>query len=95
MQLELYGFEIKIKSYFTITIDGLYLTGNITFVDIFDIPMYLTKYIVDIPDILLFNDYNEALRCEYEMLKRHYLLRKNCSVKIVEINKAEVVRYDR
>ena len=93
--MEIIGPRLKIKSYFTITIDGFYLSSGITYIKYFDISKYLTKNIAGIPDYLLFNDYDEAIKYEHRMLERHNLVRRNSDIKIIKINKTEGIEYDR
>lgn len=92
---EITGPRLTIKSYFTITVDGFYLTDHITYISFSAISKYLTKNIADIPDDLLFNNYEEAVRCRHIMFDRHNLVRRNSDIKIININKVEGIAYDR
>ena len=93
--MEITGPRLKVKSYFTITIDNFYLTNGITFISYFDIPKYLTKNIADISDSLLFNTYDEAIKCGCRMFERHNLVRRNNDIKIIKINKVEGIEYEK
>ena len=92
--MEITSPRLKINSYFTITIDDYYLTNSITFISLFDIPKYLTKNISDIPDNLLFNTYDEAIKCGRRMFEKHNLVRRNNDIKIIKINKVEGIEYE-
>lgn len=80
--------RIEIDTYFTVTINDLYLMKDITYTSYVDISDYLSLAINAIPETLLFNSYELACDLKNRILKAHYLLSKNDSVKVVRINKA-------
>ena len=80
--------RIEIDTYFTVTINDLYLMKDITYTSYVDISDYLSLAINAIPETLLFSTYESACDLMHRILKAHYLIAKNDNVKVIRINKA-------
>lgn len=82
--------RIEIDTYFTVTINDLYLMKDVTYTSYVDIRDHLSLSIAAVPKTLLFSSYESACDFKNKILKAHYLLSKNDSVEVTRINK---VRY--
>lgn len=80
--------RLEIDTYFTVTINDLYLMKDITYTSYVDISDYLSLAIDAIPETLLFNSYELACDLKNSILNAHYLLRKNDNVRVIRVNKA-------
>lgn len=90
--------RLEIKSYYTIMLNGYYLDTNILFyaMPIYDIPNHLTKNIGNIPNDLLFKDYEKAYNYMRHIWEAHYIMRlRKDKLEVVKINKSEEIKYDK
>ena len=65
----------KVVPYYTIMLNGYYLDKDIWLMCICNIPYHMTKNIGDIPDELLFEDYEKAYDYLHNLWEQHYLMR--------------------